>query len=44
MALAAWCGPEPVLLDYNSRLTRREAYHRAADATWPPHLFSQATT
>jgi glutathione S-transferase len=27
------------LLDYNARLTCREAYHRAADATWPPHLF-----
>lgn len=30
---------DPVLLDYNGRLTRREAYHRAADATWPAHLF-----
>ena len=29
----------PVLLDYNGRLTAREAYHRAADATWPSHLF-----
>lgn len=29
----------PVLMDYNARLTHREAYHRAADATWPPHLF-----
>jgi glutathione S-transferase len=36
--------PEPALLDYHQRLTRREAYHRAADATWPPHLFEQATT
>jgi glutathione S-transferase len=36
--------PEPALLDYHQRLTRREAYHRAADATWPPHLFSLATT
>jgi len=36
--------PEPALLDYHQRLTRREAYHRAADATWPPHLFAQATT
>jgi glutathione S-transferase len=35
---------DPVLLDYNDRLTRREAYNRAADATWPPHLFAQATT
>jgi glutathione S-transferase len=26
---------EPALLDYNARLTLREAYHRAADATWP---------
>jgi len=25
--------------DYNQRLTQREAYHRAADATWPAHLF-----
>lgn len=24
---------------YNARLTQREAYHRAADATWPAHLF-----
>lgn len=30
---------EPVLLDYNGRLTAREAFHRAADATWPSHLF-----
>lgn len=30
---------DPVLSDYNARLTRREAYHRAADATWPAHLF-----
>lgn len=30
---------DPVLGDYNGRLTRREAYHRAADATWPAHLF-----
>jgi glutathione S-transferase len=30
---------DPVLLDYNTRLTLREAYHRAADATWPAHLF-----
>ena len=27
------------LLEYNQRLTQREAYHRAADATWPAHLF-----
>jgi glutathione S-transferase len=32
--------PEPALLDYNARLTHREAYHRAADATWPAQLFS----
>lgn len=32
----------PTLLDYNARLTAREAYHRAADVTWPPHLFPQA--
>jgi glutathione S-transferase len=29
----------PWLHDYNVRLTAREAYHRAADATWPAHLF-----
>ncbi|MDB5423352.1 MAG: glutathione S-transferase [Phenylobacterium sp.] len=29
-----------VLLDYNARLTAREAYHRAADATWPAGLFA----
>jgi len=29
----------PTLLDYNSRLTARPAFHRAADATWPSHLF-----
>lgn len=29
----------PVLLDYNARLTARAAFHRAADATWPSHLF-----
>lgn len=29
----------PVLLDYNDRLTAREAFHRAADATWPSQLF-----
>lgn len=33
---------EPALADYNARLTQREAYHRAADATWPAHLFTQA--
>jgi glutathione S-transferase len=32
----------PGLVDYNDRLTRREAYHRAADATWPEFLFPQA--
>ena len=32
----------PALVDYNARLTAREAYHRAADATWPAHLFAQA--
>ncbi|HEX5377855.1 MAG TPA: glutathione S-transferase family protein [Phenylobacterium sp.] len=31
---------EPLLVDYNARLTHREAYHRAADATWPAHLFT----
>jgi len=29
----------PALLDYNGRLTARAAFHRAADATWPSHLF-----
>jgi len=29
----------PVLVEYNARLTHREAYHRAADATWPAHLY-----
>jgi glutathione S-transferase len=28
-----------VLLDYNARLTARAAFQRAADATWPAHLF-----
>ncbi|HEY0646624.1 glutathione S-transferase [Phenylobacterium sp.] len=32
---------DPVLAGYNTRLTLREAYHRAADATWPAHLFPQ---
>ena len=27
------------LVDYNARLTAREAYHRAADATWPAAIF-----
>jgi glutathione S-transferase len=30
---------DPVLLDYNARLTCRPAYQRAADATWPKWLF-----
>jgi glutathione S-transferase len=30
---------ELVLLDYNSRLTARDAFHRAADTSWPSHLF-----
>jgi len=33
----------PALLDYNARLTRREAYHRAADATWPQFLYPTAS-
>ena len=33
-----------VLIDYNTRLTLREAYHRAADATWPAHLFPAAAS
>ena len=35
---------DPVLVDYNARLTQREAYHRAADATWPTHLYPAATS
>ena len=31
----------PVLMDYNARLTAREAFHRAADATWPATLFPE---
>jgi glutathione S-transferase len=31
---------DPVLLDYYGRFTARPAYHRAADATWPPHMFA----
>jgi glutathione S-transferase len=30
---------DPAFLDYYTRLTIREAYHRAADATWPAQLF-----
>jgi glutathione S-transferase len=30
----------PALVDYNDRLTAREAFHRAADATWPSYLFA----
>jgi glutathione S-transferase len=33
---------EPVLLDYNSRLTARDAFHRAADTSWPAYLFPVA--
>ncbi|HEY9217818.1 MAG TPA: glutathione S-transferase [Phenylobacterium sp.] len=33
---------DPVFLDYNARLTCREAYHRAADATWPKWLFDKS--
>lgn len=29
----------PALMEYNGRLTRRDAYHRAADATWPQFLY-----
>jgi glutathione S-transferase len=31
----------PILVDYNERLARRPAYNRAADATWPQHLFAR---
>jgi glutathione S-transferase len=30
---------ERELVDYNARLTHRDAFQRAADATWPPELF-----
>jgi glutathione S-transferase len=30
---------EPALMDYNDRLTAREAFHRAADATWPSQYY-----
>jgi glutathione S-transferase len=33
---------EPVLTAYDARLTEREAYKRAVDATWPPNLFPPA--
>lgn len=36
--------PEPSLVDYNTRLTHRPAYHRASDATWPAHLFGPAAS
>lgn len=32
----------PELVEYNARLTQRDAYHRAADATWPAALFPTA--
>jgi glutathione S-transferase len=32
----------PALTAYDARLTEREAYKRAADATWPPDLFPPA--
>jgi len=31
---------EPVFVDYNAQLTRRPAYQRAADATWPPSVLA----
>ncbi|HEX3367188.1 glutathione S-transferase family protein [Phenylobacterium sp.] len=31
---------EPILLDYNDRLTERAAFHRAADATWPGQFYA----
>lgn len=31
----------PALAEYNARIAARDAYHRAADATWPPELFGQ---
>ncbi|HEX3888126.1 MAG TPA: glutathione S-transferase family protein [Phenylobacterium sp.] len=33
----------PALIDYHDRLTAREAFHRAADATWPSYLFATPT-
>ena len=32
----------PALLDYRDRLTQREAFHRAADATWPAQFYAGA--
>ncbi|THD64097.1 glutathione S-transferase family protein [Phenylobacterium sp.] len=31
---------EPIFLDYRDRLTQREAFHRAADATWPAQFYT----
>ncbi|HEY3949286.1 glutathione S-transferase family protein [Phenylobacterium sp.] len=33
----------PELVDYRDRLTLREAFHRAADATWPAEFYAAAT-
>lgn len=33
----------PELIDYRDRLTQRDAFHRAADATWPGEFYAAAT-
>ncbi|MBS0359789.1 MAG: glutathione S-transferase family protein [Proteobacteria bacterium] len=32
----------PELMDYRDRLTQRDAFHRAADATWPAEFYAAA--
>ena len=32
----------PTLMDYRDRLTQRDAFHRAADATWPAEFYAAA--
>ena len=32
----------PELIDYRDRLTQRDAFHRAADATWPAEFYAAA--
>lgn len=32
----------PALMDYRDRLTGRDAFHRAADATWPAEFYAAA--
>src|ERR1700759_1601136 len=33
----------PELMDYRDRLTQRDAFHRAADATWPAEFYAAVT-